>query len=124
MFTAEKTMFRPPGDVSKAARILGKNNVCLTTTNCKAEEGGKTRNHSVWAIIERRERQPLLVLADKEGQRVSFFEKKESGALEELRRYCRTVLKWVLEASTTRLMGKLAWGCSSLATVAKAALAA
>ena len=28
MFRTEKTMFRPPGDVSQAARILGKNNVC------------------------------------------------------------------------------------------------
>ena len=27
MFRTEKTMFRPPGDVSQAARILGKNNV-------------------------------------------------------------------------------------------------
>ena len=29
MFRTEKTMFRPPGDVSQAARILGKNNVCI-----------------------------------------------------------------------------------------------
>ena len=28
-FRAEKTMNRPPGDVSQAARILGKNNVWL-----------------------------------------------------------------------------------------------
>ena len=28
MFRAEKTMFRPPGDVSQAARILGNNYVC------------------------------------------------------------------------------------------------
>ena len=26
MFRTEKTMFRPPGDVRQAARILGKNN--------------------------------------------------------------------------------------------------
>ena len=57
-------------------------------------------------------------------QRVSFLEKKESGAQEKLQRYFRTVPTWVLEASNTRLMGKSAWGCSSSAKVAKAALAA
>ena len=51
MFTAEKTMFRPPGDVSQAARILGKNNVwckcakmcgkvCKLAKMCKQREGG------------------------------------------------------------------------------------
>ena len=29
MFRTEKTMFRPPGDVSQAARVLGKNNVWM-----------------------------------------------------------------------------------------------
>ena len=34
-------------------------------TDCEAEEGQRACNHSVWAIIRRREHQPEPVSADK-----------------------------------------------------------
>ena len=48
MFRTDKTMFRPPGDVSQAARIVGKNNVCWLTS-----PGGLNIVFSVLNIVQR-----------------------------------------------------------------------
>ena len=54
----------------------------------------------------------------------NFLKKKESGAQEERQKCCSMALTWVLKASTIKLMGKSAWGCSISVAAAKAALAA